>query len=111
MAAIKLTRTHWVTAIVLAIAPVPAIVKLIDKNKAPNVANEGIKKTLAQEIGAGRGDVMTPDSSMFIIRRDPFRSIRRGRELFQRKMNRSEGAGPLVGDGAGDISAVLASGR
>jgi Di-haem oxidoreductase, putative peroxidase len=110
MAAITLTRTHLLIVTVLTIAAVPAVAQLIDKNKAPNVANEGIKKTLAQEIGAGRGDVMTPDSSMFIIRRDPFRSIRRGRELFQRKMSRSEGVGPIVGDGSGDINKVLAIG-
>jgi len=95
---------------VLTIAAVPAVAQLIDKNKAPNVVNEGIKKTLAQEIGAGRGDVMTPDSAIFIIRRDPFRSIRRGRQLFQRKMSRSEGVGPIVGDGSGDINKVLAIG-
>jgi hypothetical protein len=110
MAAITLTRTHLLIVTVLTIAAVPAVAQLIDRNKAPNLANEGIKKTLAQEIGAGRGDVMTPDSSMFIIRRDPFRSIRRGRELFQRKMSRSEGVGPIVGDGSGDINTVLAIG-
>src|SRR5262247_4915635 len=110
MASMTITRTHLGIVTVLAIAAVPAVAQLIDKNKAPNVANEGIKKTLAQEIGAGRGDVMTPDSSMFIIRRDPLRSIRRGRQLFQRKMSRSEGVGPIVGDGFGDINKVLAIG-
>ena len=44
---------------------------------------------------------MTPDSSAFIIARDPFRAIRRGRQLFQRKFTRAQGQGPLVGDGAG----------
>lgn len=35
---------------------------------------------------------------MFIIRRDPFRSIRRGRQLFQRKFLRTQGAGPIADD-------------
>src|SRR5215831_2441793 len=111
MSSIKRSRTRLGIVIALALAlAMPAVAQLIDKNKAPNVANEGIKKTLAQEIGPGRGDLMTPDSSIFIIRRDPFRSIRRGRQLFQRKMSRSEGVGPIVGDGSGDINRVLAIG-
>ncbi|HKA22973.1 MAG TPA: hypothetical protein VKN18_32190, partial [Blastocatellia bacterium] len=69
------------------------LAQLVDKNKAPNLAQEGINKTLAQQIGTGRGDWMTPDSSSFIIARDPFRSIRRGRQLFQRKFTRAEGQG------------------
>jgi hypothetical protein len=36
---------------------------------------------------------MTSDSSSFIIARDPFRAIRRGRQLFQRKFLRSQGQG------------------
>ncbi len=88
----------------------PAVAQLIDKNKAPNIANEGIKKTLAQQIGAGRGNLMTPDSSSFIIARDPFRSIRRGRQLFQRKFTRDEGQGPVMNDGFGDINTNLAIG-
>jgi len=88
----------------------PAVAQLIDQNKAPNIAHEGIKKTLAQQIGAGRGDRMTPDSSAFIIARDPFRSIRRGRQLFQRKFTREEGQGPVMNDGSGDINTNLAIG-
>jgi hypothetical protein len=98
----------WAATIVMVSAPSTA--QLIDKNKAPNAANEGIKKTLAQEIGAGRGDVMTPDSSAFIISRDPFRAIRRGRQLFQRKFTAAEGQGPNTGDGAGNINSNLAIG-
>jgi hypothetical protein len=88
----------------------PAIAQLIDKNKAPNLANEGINKSLAQEIGAGRGDLSTVDSSWFIIARDPFRAIRRGRQLFQRKFTRSEGQGPITGNGSGDVGTTLAIG-
>ena len=34
---------------------------------------------------------------------DPFRSIRRGRNLFQRKFTVAQGFGPRTGDGVGDI--------
>lgn len=71
----------------------------------PNLEQAGIKKSLEQQIGAGRGDINTFDSSLYIINRDPFRSIRRGRNLFQRKFTVSQGMGPRNGDGIGDISA------
>jgi hypothetical protein len=76
----------------------------------PNTANEGIAKSYQDQIGAGRGNVMTPDSSLFIIARDPARAIRRGRQIFQRKFTRSQGQGPLDGDGNGDINRTLAIG-
>jgi mono/diheme cytochrome c family protein len=94
----------------LGLLAVPVLGQLVDRTKAPNVANEGIAKSLADEIGAGRGDEMTPNSSMFIIGRDPFRAIRRGRQLFQRKFTKTEGQGPAVGDGTGDINTNLAIG-
>jgi mono/diheme cytochrome c family protein len=53
---------------------------------------------------------MTPDSSIFIIQRDPFRAVRRGRQLFQRKFTRSQGQGPVFGDGAGDVGVDLTIG-
>src|SRR5215475_254269 len=84
--------------------------QLIDKTQAPNVLHEGINKSIAEEIGAGRGDLLTPNSSLFIVRRDPFRAIRRGRQLFQRKFTRAEGQGPRVGDGVGDVNTNLAIG-
>jgi Di-haem oxidoreductase, putative peroxidase len=87
-----------------------AVAQLIDRTLAPNAANEGIAKSLGEQIGAGRGDVYTPGSSAFIIARDPFRAIRRGRQLFQRKFTRAQGQGPLTGDGAGDVNTVLAIG-
>src|SRR5262245_62496899 len=59
--------------------------QLNDLGQTPNAENEGIVKTLEQQVGAGRGDMNTRDSSRYIIARDPFRSIRRGRQLFQRK--------------------------
>ena len=77
--------------------------QLIDQTKAPNAAKEGIAKSLTDEIGAGRGDWNTPDSSSFLISRDPFRAIRRGRQLFQRKFLRQDGGAPYLRDGSGDI--------
>ena len=84
--------------------------QLPDKTVTPNAAGVGINKSFAQQAGVGRGDVMTPDSSLFIIKRDPFRAIRRGRQLFQRKYTRLQGIGPLSGDGLGNIETTLAIG-
>jgi mono/diheme cytochrome c family protein len=88
----------------------PVAAQLIDKTKAPNVAGQGIHKSLTEQIGVGRGDAMTPNSSCFIINRDPFRAIKRGRQLFQRKFTRAEGQGPNSGDGSGDMNTTLAIG-
>ena len=110
------TRSHSKTLIATAWAgtlivfAIPAFAQLIDKTKAPNIAGEGINRSLAEQIGAGCGDWMTPDSSAFIIARDPFRSIRRGRQLFQRKFTRAEGQGPVMNDGFGDVNTNLAIG-
>lgn len=84
--------------------------QLPDKTVTPNAAGVGINKSFSDQAGAGRGDVMTPNSSRFIIERDPFRAIRRGRQLFQRKYTRSQGIGPLAGDGIGNIETNLAIG-
>ncbi len=84
--------------------------QLPDKTVTPNAASAGINKSFSQQAGAGRGDIMTPDSSLFIINRDPFRAIRRGRQLFQRKYTGLQGFGPLFGDGVGNIEVSLAIG-
>src|SRR5204863_4810392 len=63
-----------------------------------------IAKSLQDEIGAGRGDRNSWNSSIFIIQRDPFRSIRRGRQLLQRKFTRMQGQGANDGDGLGDLN-------
>jgi hypothetical protein len=89
---------------------VPAGAQLVDRTLAPNAAGAGIAKSLAEQIGTGRGDWFTPGSSAYIIARDPFRAIRRGRQLFQRKFTRAQGQGPLFGDGAGDLHRDLAIG-
>ena len=78
-----------------------SLAQLPDRTRNPNTANEGIAKSLAQQIGAGAGNTMTPNSSRFIIARDPFRAVRRGRQLFQRKFTRDQGQGPITGDGDG----------
>jgi CxxC motif-containing protein (DUF1111 family) len=85
------------------LATVPLLGQLIDRTMAPNTANEGIALSLDEQIGAGRGDWFTEDSSSFIIYRDPFRAIRRGRQLFQRKFAVSRGQGPVMGDGIGNV--------
>lgn len=92
----------------LMVTAVPA--QLVDRTTAPNTLNAGIAKSYTEQIGAGRGDIMTPDSSAFIIARDPFRSIRRGRQLFQRKFTLGQGLGPRFGDGSGDVNSDLAIG-
>jgi len=97
-------------ALSVAVLVVPVHGQLIDNTQAQNAINAGINKSLANEIGAGRGDVLTPDSSLFIIARDPFRAVRRGRQLFQRKFTVSQGQGPGVGDGFGNINTTLTIG-
>jgi hypothetical protein len=74
-----------------------------DITQTPNTVGAGIYKSLGEQIGAGRGDWSTPDSSSFLIARDPFRAIVRGRQLFQRKFTQAQGVGPRTGDGEGDI--------
>jgi hypothetical protein len=107
-------RNQWVPVlaapVVTAILAAPALGQLVDRTLAPNSANEGIAKSLPDQVGAGRGDWYTPGSSSFIIARDPFRAIRRGRQLFQRKFRHVEGHGPVAGDGQGDIETNLAIG-
>jgi hypothetical protein len=78
--------------------------QLTDQTQAPSTAKVGIAKSLQDETAAGRGDVNTWNSSIFIIQRDPFRSIRRGRQLFQRKFTRMQGQGANEGDGVGDLN-------
>ena len=97
-------RRDVVIAMAVVFSCVAVNAQLSDVEQTPNVVNEGIKKTYPQQIGAGRGDVNTVNSSLFIIKRDPFRSIRRGRQIFQRKFTFAQGMGPLTNDGVGDIN-------
>jgi hypothetical protein len=83
--------------------------QLTDKTQT-NTVNAGINKSFADEANSslpndGRGDVLTPGSSLFIINRDPFRAIRRGRQVFQRKFTRDQDQGPRVNDAStGDLN-------
>lgn len=88
-------------ALLLAVA---ARAQMIDNTQATSTAGAGINKSLTDEIGTGRGSVMIPGSSLYIINRDPFRSIRRGRQLFQRKFTQAQGQGPNEHDGVGDLN-------
>jgi len=88
--------------------------QLVDKNKAPNSANEGISRALMNgpyptEIGEGRWGT-DPNASQNVIAYDPFRAIRRGRQLFQRKFSRLEGQGTVLGDGFGNVDVDLGIG-
>ena len=89
----------------LALIPGAVFAQMTDTTQTPNSAEEGIKKTLEQEIGLGRGSVSTPGTSLYVIHRDPFRAIKRGRQLFQRKFTVRQGFGPRTDDGVGDIEA------
>ena len=107
-------KNPWIVrsfhSFLLVLLATAAQAQMIDNTQAPNTAKAGINKSLLDEIGAGRGDVMTPGSSVFIINRDPYRSIRRGRQLFQRKFTHLQGQGPNEKDGVGDINTDIAIG-
>ncbi|HET6519017.1 MAG TPA: di-heme oxidoredictase family protein [Geminicoccaceae bacterium] len=90
-------------ALFLALAAGPAGAQESDVSQTPNAEQAGIKKSLQEQVGPGQGDVNTPESSVFVIKRDPFRAISRGRQLFQRKFTAAQGLGPRTGDGVGDI--------
>jgi hypothetical protein len=89
-----------------------ATAQLTDSTQTrPGVAGGAIAKSLAQQVGAGHGDEFTPGSAVYLIKRDPARSIRRGRQLFQRKFTAYQGFGPRVDDDSeGDIQASAALG-
>ncbi len=90
--------------------------ELVDVTKVNDGGNVNsplgvINKSLQQQIGAGHGDVNTPGSAVYLIKRDPARSVRRGRQLFQRKFSMSEGVGPRVNfESTGDITVNRALG-
>jgi hypothetical protein len=63
-----------------------------------------IERSYKLQLGPGQGDINTPWSSAYLIKRDPARAIRRGRQLFQRKFSLYEGLGPRVSlSSSGDI--------
>jgi hypothetical protein len=103
-------RSLWAAALALvaaAASTAPVFGQLIDRNKAPNTVGEGISRPLIgspypSQVGEGRsGEDWNASSNVIAL--DPFRAIRRGRQLFQRKFTRLEGVGPITGDGSGNI--------
>jgi hypothetical protein len=96
-------------ALVLSSVPV-AHAQLTDVTQTPNAENAGIQKSFEQQVGAGVGNALTPNSSTYIILRDPARAIRRGRQVFQRKFTLAQGFGPRTNDGIGDIHQIGAIG-
>ena len=101
-------------ALLWLVASAPILGQLVDKNKAPNTASEGISRPLMNgayptQIGDGRSGT-DPNSSRNVIAFDPFRAIRRGRQLFQRKFTRLDGQGPGLGDGFGNVDVDLTIG-
>ena len=97
----------WLSILVACLSGTVAA-QLVDKNKAPNLANEGITRPLMggpypSLIGEGRAGADW-NASANVIACDPFRAIRRGRQLFPRKFAGLEGLGPITNDGFGDIN-------
>ena len=76
------TKILVVLAFAVSISALSA--QMIDNTQATNTAAAGINKSLADEIGAGRGSILTPGSSLYLIKRDPYRSVRRGRAAVRR---------------------------
>ena len=103
-------RVLGFTGVAVLVAGMAAQAQMIDNTQAPNTAKAGINKSLQDEIGAGRGDVMAVGSSVYLINRDPFRSVRRGRQLFQREFTSLQGQGANEKDGVGDINTDIAIG-
>ena len=100
------------TACAVALTAHSASAQLVDATQVtPNVPGGQIGKSLDQQIGAGHGDEFTPGSAVYLIKRDPARSVRRGRQIFQRKFTLEQGQGPRVNaDSSGDIRANRALG-
>ena len=98
-------RYLWLAIIGLITPALVAQAELTDITQTtPNVLGGAIGKSLQQQVGTGRGDKFTAGSSIYLIKRDPARSIRRGRQLFQRKFTMAEGFGPRVNhESIGDI--------
>jgi len=98
------------TALLFTLLATDADAQQTDQTQTPNAEHAGIAKSLEQEIGAGTGDWNTPDSSAFLIARDPARAVQRGRQLFQRKFTHAQGFGPRALDGVGNIATLGALG-
>jgi hypothetical protein len=77
----------------------------VDDDAAVVAPGGNIAKSLADQIGPIDLGDHPPGSAVYLIKRDPARSIRRGRQLFQRKFTAEQGLGPRVNsDSTGDIT-------
>ena len=65
--ACKVSLRMGALAMAVALLPSVGFAQETDITQTPNAANAGIKKSYTEQIGAGRGDVLTPGSSLFII--------------------------------------------
>ncbi len=95
---LRIVLLGWVTLLLFSTT---VHAQLTDQTQTPNVAGRGIALSLEQQIGDGQGDISTPNTSHYIIKRDPARAIRRGRQIFQRKFTQAQGQGPRTNDGIG----------
>ena len=78
--------------------------KLIDEAGLIKAPGGCIARPYDLQLGPGQGNDSTPWSSTYLVKRDPARAIRRGRQLFQRKFSLFEGLGPRVSaNSSGDI--------
>ena len=89
----------------------PAMAQLVDRVKAPNAANEGIAKSLEQQVGADRGDwihagVVVVHHRARSVSRDPPRAG----SSSSASSRSTEGQGSLANNGHGDIGTNLAIG-
>ena len=74
-----------------------------DLTQTPNTVGAGIYKSLEEQIGAGRGDILTPDSSLLS---DCARSVSRDRArpaALSAQIHQAQGVGPRTDDGDGDV--------
>jgi hypothetical protein len=61
---------------------IAGLAQLADSTQiTPTVPGGQIAKSLEQQVGAGHGDELTPGSSVYLIKREPPRSICRGRQV------------------------------
>jgi mono/diheme cytochrome c family protein len=88
----------------------PASAQLVDNTQSQNSVQAGIKKSLDEEYGAGRGDLMTPGSSLFLINRDPFRASGAGGSCSSASSSVRKDRGRGWSDGFGDLDSNLALG-
>ena len=98
------SRTFCSAVLAMQLVAVASWAQLTDRTQAPNMPRPESPSLCKMRQGRARRSANSWNSSIFIIQRDPFRSIRRGRQLFQRKFTRLQGQGANEGDGVGDLN-------